>query len=443
MAKLLMGRMAEAREAADEAFALRQRLYRANPAAISSRQQMAAGYDLVATLQNLAGQNEEALANYQEAQQLAESVVQENPTNHVLRYDLARSYYNAARVRRQLGQRDIALHLLEQTTSHLQRLIAEQPESARYKTLMARTYGTLAIWHMDSDPAKALAFYRQARDVSEQLTHEHPRNPEHRRDLAQTFVNMGTQYVQMLKPAEAFRSYQEAQTIQEQVARDFLYPELEKDRAINFTNIGVLHRDAGKLDEAQASFHQAQAICDNLLKKNPDQLAGRSTLGMTLHEWGRALWQRHRYEEALAFYQKGIIEQRKAFDKSKHVSFRELLLRQYLDQAAVLRDLKRNTEAEAALTEFTKLAERQPEVLYLVAREFALRVAVMKDGPVNDPALRQRYTEQAFRALQEAVAQGFQDAKRLKQEPVFQPLGAEGGFQRLLKQLESKAKSGK
>jgi hypothetical protein len=56
-------------------------------------------------------------------------------------------------------------------------------------------------------------------------------------------------------------------------------------------------------------------------------------------------------------------------------------------------------------------------------------------------ALRGRHAEQAMAALRQAVANGFGDAGRLRQDPDLEPLRAREDFQKLVTELEEKAKT--
>ena len=68
----------------------------------------------------------------------------------------------------------------------------------------------------------------------------------------------------------------------------------------------------------------------------------------------------------------------------------------------------------------------------------AAKDAQLDDGKRNE--LTQFYADRSLALLQQAVARGFKDVRRLKSNPDFQPLHGREDFKKLIADLEAKSK---
>jgi serine/threonine protein kinase/tetratricopeptide (TPR) repeat protein len=429
----------EATQFAHEALQLRQRLVDAHPTSIPLRRDLAASYDQLATVQGYAGQTTAPLDNFQQARALGERLVQESPDDPELQDDLARTYMNTGLVQRRLGQRTEALDSHQQAGEIWARLVHFYPTVAKYKLHLAKNYGSIANARYDTEPDLALRAYGQALNLFIQLTGEHPGVFEYEKELAATHHNIGWLLYQNNELAQALQSNESARQIREKLVRNTMVS-LQNELARSYHNIGMLQRDAGQAAPALESFQQARAIREQLIQRPPENPFFRSDLGATLGELGQVMAELGRRQDALTVYQQAVKHQQEAVAKApKIVEFQQRLLEHYLGLAAVQRDLGRSVEANSTLQAFQKSASGQPEVLYKVAHNLALRASRVGGGKENvtpeERAEQRRYGDQVVQALQEAHAQGFRDLKRLQQEPLFESLRPREDFQKLLKQL--------
>jgi hypothetical protein len=86
-------------------------------------------------------------------------------------------------------------------------------------------------------------------------------------------------------------------------------------------------------------------------------------------------------------------------------------------------------------------ARGNPDLLYELATFFALNARLVgkwptKLTPEQLGTRRRRYEEEAFAMLREAVADGFRDARRLRNDPEFAPLRSAPAFRAIIPDLE-------
>jgi hypothetical protein len=84
-----------------------------------------------------------------------------------------------------------------------------------------------------------------------------------------------------------------------------------------------------------------------------------------------------------------------------------------------------------------QLWAKDPAQLGAAAADLALCIPLA----AADQAERRRYADLALDTLRQAIGQGFQDARALKEDVAWQPLRTRAEFQELLTALEARAQS--
>jgi hypothetical protein len=122
--------------------------------------------------------------------------------------------------------------------------------------------------------------------------------------------------------------------------------------------------------------------------------------------------------------------------------YRQFLSHHHQHLGDVLHKLERPAEAAAAYAAIAKLWPKDSARLYETARDLAKCIPLVgkgkKDLSTDEQAERQRLADQALQVLAQAVASGFRDADRLREDPAFEPLRGSEGFKKLLGELGKK-----
>jgi hypothetical protein len=74
------------------------------------------------------------------------------------------------------------------------------------------------------------------------------------------------------------------------------------------------------------------------------------------------------------------------------------------------------------------------DVLYVVARVFAVASATVKDNTT----LKERYANRALDLLRQAVQKGYKDVAHMKKDTDLDPLRQRADFQQLIRELEAR-----
>jgi hypothetical protein len=106
-----------------------------------------------------------------------------------------------------------------------------------------------------------------------------------------------------------------------------------------------------------------------------------------------------------------------------------------LYRAMALAYLGEDSKATSEVAEVLQAGSPEADLHYNAACVFAISAA-----KASDTTRAERYAARAVALLQDAVAKGYHNATRLKQDPDFDRLRARADFQKLVADLEAKQK---
>jgi tetratricopeptide (TPR) repeat protein len=346
----------------------------------------------------MTGKQDEALAAYKQARAISERLALEYPAVTKYQRDSARDHHNVGGQLSLMGQRAEALDAFEKALTIYERLVREHPTVTDYQGALAQDHLVRGgLFNKNGEKDKALVAYGQARTILERLVRDHPTVPEFQSNLARCLNSIGNWLTNLGKPDEALAAYQQAREIQERQARDFPdQPDLRNSVAgtlVNTANIELLRKDfAG----AMAYLVEARPHHEAALEVNSRHPQYRQFFSNNL--WGQA--------QANA----GLLDQSLA-----------------MRAAESIRDLGWDPPGNA-FTSACALADCIPIVA----------VHEKLDQPQRDVAAA-FYADHAVKMLRDATNKGFNDANRIKRDPILAPLRDHEDFKRLVNELEAKA----
>jgi serine/threonine protein kinase/tetratricopeptide (TPR) repeat protein len=202
---------------------------------------------------------------------------------------------------------------LENTLKRWQTFAAEQGDDQLAR--LVRAEGVFKVAYLRSHLGQhdaAIAGFREAIALCEQLAAEFPEEPEYREHLADSYLNLGGLHYSLGKLADAEAAYRQTLTIEDRLAAECpAVPQYRQRLAKSHNYLGILLRHLGKRDGAGAAYRQALAIQKQLAAEypaDPEPSQGRAmslnNLANLLGDLGRFTVQEDAYREALAIHEK-------------------------------------------------------------------------------------------------------------------------------------------
>ena len=157
-----------------------------------------------------------------------------------------------------------------------------------------------------------------------------------------------------------------------------------------------------------------------LVRENPEHVWYRSDLGLTLGNAAVVLTNLGKKEDALATIRESVEQHRAAVERSpKTPHYRRFLASACALHMQLALDTGHPDEALAAARERQKAWAGNPAELYALAADLA-RMA--KTWPAGAVVLKAHPADLAVTVLREAIAAGFRDGAKLRNDPAFAAL---------------------
>ena len=339
------------------------------------------------------GRNEDALRLYAQAREVLEELCRGAPATEPLE-SLANVYENIAKVHQQGHEDRQALTGLENVVRIRRELVDRSPRGSGPRHRLAHTHLALAlVLRKVQESTRTAAAYAQARDLLEPLVREYPQVVGIALDLARTY-----------------------------------------------NSLGVLERSNRRGKEAIRLHERADEILQRLVQQHPDNLDVRTELGGNLHNLALVLCDFRRWEDALALYQQAIRHQAFALERDRERALSRQYLGNHLDsKGRLLCHLKRPAEAALAFLDCARLEPDQPQRQYQAALGLILAARAAEGRNTDRSAAEietQKYLNEAVELLRRAVAKGYKNVEKLKQDASLDCLRGRDDFQRLIAELD-------
>lgn len=262
-------------------------------------------------------------------------------------------------------------------------------------------------------------------------------------DLAESYYHRGMCEKALNQKAAAQISFLAAQSLFEQIKSHPLVPVVvQQNYAFLLNNIGMMYLDSKQYSQAIEAFQNACKVREMLLQVNPENAMQHVYLAGEWNNIGNALRISDRLAEAVPAFKKAIEIQKSALRlKLRNPPLaKDWLTKHYTNLSRVYRDLGQFEEAFALIDDMQKTFASASYELAVVAREFMYIAQKMEYmGLENMEVEKQMAADLAVKALQQAVANGFQQ-RTILESRVFKPLAARADFQELLNKVKATEK---
>ena len=260
-----------------------------------TRQELARSLDHVGVLLKSLDRLDEAKQSLEESVDLRQELVEEFVGPPEFQRDLANALHDLATVfARRPEQRATAREMYERALAWQEKLANAHPDQPDYRRDQARTLNDLGnlLWTVKF-PITSLSFdtsrtgspdtnirwtakmssadkaqlkaaekpFLQAIQLEEKLVENYPDVPTYRRDLAQTWNNLGGCLYSAGRYAEATKTYRESLELTRRLANDFpKVPIYRQGLAATYGNLGTSLEDLARSAEAEDAYRTALAL---------------------------------------------------------------------------------------------------------------------------------------------------------------------------------------
>jgi len=386
------------------------------------------------------GSKGEAIKAFRQALDLFEELADAHPETESYQSDMALCLRSLGVLTAAVSRHEASLDNFERALGIEQKLVDTHPDDARHRR-------DLALCHFHAGDTQqhlrreqqALAHYQQAMEIQRDLAQREPTRATYQSDLGETLSAIGRLHVVFDHPQEALAPLEESSTIRASLVESHpMVTKYRNDQADSLYEVGWTQEKLQHWADALASYQQGLAVRQKLFDDHPNNARFRSALGAARDEVGRALARLGRFDQALDAYQQAIQCQRAALgDLPNEPRLHELLAIHTGGVVVARLGLRQTAEAADAEVERRKQSHNQPEALYRFAAGLAGLIDwIGREGRTlsdDERQEQQQYAQRAIEALGAALAAGFKDREKLRNDRALAPLGAEPGFQDLLK----------
>jgi tetratricopeptide (TPR) repeat protein len=312
----------------------------------------------VATLLNLIGKSDEALAAYRRAESLLAGV----PSDPAARAALAECRTLMTRLLLFTGKSAEALAVCKLARADQQALVAVAGASNDVRRDLAATVNELGVllWHTRRS-VEAVPEFRTALEIQQKLADENPTVTEFRHSLAISHLHLGNVLVEIGKPAEAENELRTALAVyQELVDVNPAVSMFRQDLAFNRKCLADVLMWRGKPTAAEAELRTAAQILQKMTDENPTDTDCRHLLAFVRTTLGSLLLQMGKPSEAETELRTAVaIEQKLVDDNPANTLFHDLLAVALTYLGDVDRSLGRAADAKVRYERAIALEEAQ------------------------------------------------------------------------------------
>jgi serine/threonine protein kinase/tetratricopeptide (TPR) repeat protein len=269
-----------------------------------------------------------------------------------------KAYFNVAHLRGLLGGHRDAVAGFRQAEALLEQLAAEFPQEAEYREKLARTESNLGVelarlgYQADAETA-----FLRGIALRTQLTDDFPKELDYRLELANIYNNLG--YLRELQHnyAAAEQNYRLALDLKQQLVADAGdRPRFRVELSAGLSALGRLLARQEKYGESEKVFRQAVRAQEEQIGKGPATATDRQKLATCYSGLGIALTYLKRPEEAETALRKALEVRRKLADDFPGVlEHRQNLARDMHNLAYFLTRQGKHAAAEAPYREALEL----------------------------------------------------------------------------------------
>jgi tetratricopeptide (TPR) repeat protein len=232
-----------------------------------------------------------------------------------------------------------------------------------------------------------------------------------RSDLALSYNNLAAIRGHLGKHDDAIAAFRRAVELQEQLVRQAPgVVQFRSDLAITWNNLAQALARQKQSHDSNEAYDRAQELFTELVNDYPSDIRYQSSLAGVLNNQGMACELAGDLDAALAEYRDAIEHQKVAVDQAPQNSqYREFLSKHYVNCGRTLRLMDRNADAATMVIERRNLWSNDGAQLYQIALELS---AIAQEMPENRKDVaqspsREQVIEEAVATLQQAQAAGY------------------------------------
>jgi tetratricopeptide (TPR) repeat protein len=274
-------------------------------------------YQEIGALRRELGDLSLALEELAKAKEIFQRLTRTIPDEPEYAHELAGTLINRGVLLQELGQFD------EAESAFLEALKILEPLGPKYRSTVAQVVSSLGelLRQLKDRRSDSEEMLRRAITIREQLLGEHPDDLELRRQLATTWLNIGSLYHADHRADDAKKTFEHvlellstdlAQNLPGDSDQSVRFRQL---RASAFNNLGIIHVEAERFGDAEKAYGQALAIKESLVETFPSvaqyrhELAGaHNNLGTWMHSLNRPAEAQRSFEEAVRIYERLIAD---------------------------------------------------------------------------------------------------------------------------------------
>jgi serine/threonine protein kinase/tetratricopeptide (TPR) repeat protein len=385
---------------------------------------------------------------FQKALALLEPLVARSPNDQNYRALLGRTQAAYSGVLATLGRSPEAVSACRKAATIVESLVAEAPKRADYRHLLAQIYNNLANRLRDGGrPEEIEKALRDALALERRLAADFPAIAQHRLDMAIMLSNLGSLLNKNGRPGEAEPLARDAVLVMKRLVGDYPEPP-EQWQVLSATesNLGELLVQTKRLTEADDHFVNALAAAREQVAREPHGFNPENTLAVRLSQLGDLRRRQGQLQASCDLLQQAFPHFEAALKENpRHPTCRTNYRDACQNLAVNYLDLGDHAASARVIDRFTQLAIDPAKDLFAAACLWSrCAAAAGKDQRLTQENRKQRaddYANRGVQRLQEAVAKGFKDARKMQTDEDLEALHGRHDFKELLADLEAKVKS--
>jgi serine/threonine-protein kinase len=276
------------------------------------------------------------------------------------------------------------------------------------------------------DPAAALAHFRKALTVREELARQQPRNVNVRADLARSYFAVGELSFHFNDAAMGWQCYEKCFELREAMTRenpgDY---RLKQELAGGYASRGDLHLRVGDCRRALADYQRCFALCLDLVQVDRQNVFYQSDLARAYYQLGTVKSQLREPAASRDDFGQSLKIREELAKKDPKNAVRQI------DLMITLPHCGHDARAAQLAESLRSGPATDPELFIAIGCCYAQCAAV-----AGDPKLKRQYTDKALGALSEAVNRGFRDALFFETDPDVELLRHDAAFMKLLERVK-------
>jgi serine/threonine protein kinase/tetratricopeptide (TPR) repeat protein len=312
----------------------------------SRRDLLAANYE-VASLADMVGRKEDALALHRRVLQGREELAAAPGVDPAVAVDLAQSLLAVGDALEQTGQIDQALAMYQRAKAAVMPSQGGLPGGAPARSACAsaqeRAGNVLSKIGREGEALQALG---EARDVQKALVAANPLDIEQQMALASTHRVIGLVLMEA-KPAEALAAFEQSRVIVQKLAESSPgNTRFQRELSNVCLNLGVTQFEGGALVEGRATLDKSLALARKLADANPAVIQFQFDVEAAYNAMGHVLRQTRRFAQALEMHTGALAIMQRLTDANPNVTrFQSHLAGSYNNIGWVLEEMGRFPEA--------------------------------------------------------------------------------------------------